>query len=83
MKRRLTTIVAADIAGFSRLVGLDEEGRGTKKRHAWIRLEQLPRVLGMCLRCQPPRAREARHPFEVAGRKLLGQLALVQALEES
>jgi adenylate cyclase len=24
--RRLTTIVAADIAGFSRLVGLDEEG---------------------------------------------------------
>ncbi len=26
MKRRLTTIVAADIAGFSRLVGLDEEG---------------------------------------------------------
>lgn len=26
MERRLTTIVAADIAGFSRLVGLDEEG---------------------------------------------------------
>ena len=25
-QRRLTTIVAADIAGFSRLVGLDEEG---------------------------------------------------------
>lgn len=25
-KRRLTTIVAADIAGFSRLVGIDEEG---------------------------------------------------------
>ena len=26
MQRRLTTILAADIAGFSRLVGLDEEG---------------------------------------------------------
>ena len=26
MERRLTTIVAADIAGFSRLVGADEEG---------------------------------------------------------
>ncbi len=26
MRRRLTTIVAADVAGFSRLVGLDEEG---------------------------------------------------------
>jgi class 3 adenylate cyclase len=25
-QRRLTTIVAADIAGFSRLVGIDEEG---------------------------------------------------------
>ena len=25
-RRRLTTIVAADIAGFSRLVGIDEEG---------------------------------------------------------
>ncbi len=26
MRRRLTTILAADIAGFSRLIGLDEEG---------------------------------------------------------
>ncbi|MDH3639920.1 MAG: hypothetical protein OES09_15875 [Gammaproteobacteria bacterium] len=26
MERRLTTILAADIAGFSRLVGADEEG---------------------------------------------------------
>src|SRR5436305_2139514 len=26
VERRLTTILAADIAGFSRLVGLDEEG---------------------------------------------------------
>lgn len=32
MDRRLTTIVAADIAGFSRLVGLDEEGTLTAQR---------------------------------------------------
>jgi class 3 adenylate cyclase/TolB-like protein/Flp pilus assembly protein TadD len=32
MDRRLTTIVAADIAGFSRLVGLDEEGTLSAQR---------------------------------------------------
>ena len=32
MDRRLTTIVAPDIAGFSRLVGLDEEGTLTAQR---------------------------------------------------
>ena len=26
MQRRLTTIVAADVAGYSHLIGLDEEG---------------------------------------------------------
>ena len=32
MQRRLTTILAADIAGFSRLIGLDEEGTLTSLR---------------------------------------------------
>lgn len=32
MERRLTTIVAADIAGFSRLIGLDEEATLTAQR---------------------------------------------------
>ena len=32
MQRRLTTIVAADIAGFSRLVGADEEGTLAARR---------------------------------------------------
>ena len=32
MQRRLTTIVAADIAGFSRLVGVDEEGTLAARR---------------------------------------------------
>ena len=32
MERRLTTIVAADIAGFSRLIGADEEGTLTAQR---------------------------------------------------
>ena len=32
MERRLTTILAADIAGFSRLIGLDEEGTLTAQR---------------------------------------------------
>ena len=32
-QRRLTTIVAADIAGFSRLVGADEEGTLAAQRH--------------------------------------------------
>ena len=31
-QRRLTTIVAADIAGFSRLVGIDEEGTLSAQR---------------------------------------------------
>ncbi len=34
VQRRLTTIVAADIAGFSRLVGIDEEGTlSAQRRH--------------------------------------------------
>jgi TolB-like protein/class 3 adenylate cyclase/Flp pilus assembly protein TadD len=32
VQRRLTTILAADIAGFSRLIGLDEEGTLTAQR---------------------------------------------------
>ena len=32
MQRRLTTILAAGIAGFSRLIGLDEEGTLAARR---------------------------------------------------
>ena len=41
-QRRLTTIVAADIAGFSRLVGIDEEGTlAGQRRHRAELIEPL------------------------------------------
>ena len=41
-QRRLTTIVAADIAGFSRLVGIDEEGTlAAQRRHRSELIEPL------------------------------------------
>jgi adenylate cyclase len=41
-QRRLTTIVAADIAGFSRLVGIDEEGTlATQRNHRIDLIEPL------------------------------------------
>jgi adenylate cyclase len=39
VERRLAAIVAADIAGYSRLIGLDEEG--TLSRIRWIRRESV------------------------------------------
>ncbi len=41
-KRRLTTIVAADIAGFSRLVGIDEESTlAAQRKHRAELIEPL------------------------------------------
>jgi hypothetical protein len=35
VKRRLTTILAADVAGYSRLVGVDEEGTLVQWKAHW------------------------------------------------
>ncbi|HSM39879.1 MAG TPA: adenylate/guanylate cyclase domain-containing protein, partial [Afifellaceae bacterium] len=43
VQRRLTTIVAADIAGFSRLVGIDEEGTLSAQR--WHRKDLIDPLL--------------------------------------
>jgi adenylate cyclase len=42
-QRRLAAIVSADVAGYSRLMGRDESGTGTRLRR--VRTERLEPVL--------------------------------------
>jgi class 3 adenylate cyclase len=60
VERRLTTILASDIAGYSRLIGLDEEGTIARLRS--LRREVIDPAIA-AYRGRIVKTREAAHSF--------------------